>query len=214
MNDGAPVPGIKAVLFDFGGVLAQLRGEAHVLALVKGRMTREEMWTRWSYSPAVRAHETGQVSAQEFSEQVVAEFGMEVSPEVFLAGFREWIIGPFAETHDLIRDVASRYATALVTNTSALHWPIIESLGIIPHMHHLFASWQIGRIKPDRAYFDFVLEQMKLAPGEAVFLDDSSVNIAAAKELGFHAYRVEGAAQALKTLTDLGLLPVKLAPNN
>ena len=173
----APVSGIKAVLFDFGGVLAELRGEAHVLSLVNGRMSREEIWTRWSYSPAVRAHETGKISAQEFSAQVVREFDMEISPELFLEGFREWIIGPFDETHDLIRDVASRYATALVTNTSALHWPVIESLDILPHMHHLFASWQIGRIKPDHAYFDFVLEEMNLAPEEAVFLDDSTVNI-------------------------------------
>jgi putative hydrolase of the HAD superfamily len=74
-------------------------------------------------------------------------------------------------------------------------------------MHHVFASFQIGRIKPDRAYYEFVLEQMGLAAGEAVFLDDSSLNVAAARQVGLHAYRVEGAAQARQQLARLGLLP-------
>jgi putative hydrolase of the HAD superfamily len=198
--------GIKAVLFDFGGVLAELRGEAHLLPLVQDRFTREELWTLWSDSPAVRAHETGKVSADQFAEQIVGELALEVGPQEFLAGFREWIVGPFAETHELIREVALRHTTALLTNTSALHWPVIESMGVLPHMHHVFASHQIGRIKPDRAYFAFVVEQMQIDPHEAVFFDDSPVNVAAARKFGLHAHRVDGAAHARQHLTTLGLL--------
>jgi HAD superfamily hydrolase (TIGR01509 family) len=207
LNSVADARGIRAVLFDLGGVLVELRGEAQLLPLVNHRLSREQMWAKWSDSPAVRAHETGKISAGQFSEQIIAELELEVGPEDFLAGFGEWIVGPFAETHKLIRDVASRHTTALVTNTSALHWPVIESLGVLPHMHHVFASHRIGRIKPDRAFFDFVLEQMDIAPREAVFFDDSPLNIAAARALGLHAYRVEGAAQARRQLMRLGLLP-------
>lgn len=207
MSDVATAAGIRAVLFDFGGVLAELRGEAHLLPLVGHRLSREQLWARWSESPAVRGHETGKLSAERFSELLIEELALEVGPEDFLAGFREWIVGPFAETHDLIRDVASRHTTALVTNTSALHWPVIEAMGVLPHMHHVFASYKIGRIKPDRAYFDLVLAQMDILPVEAVLLDDSPLNIAAARELGLHAYRVNGAAEARRQLTALGLLP-------
>lgn len=207
MIDGAHLAGIKAVLFDFGGVLAELRGEAHLMPLLNHRLTREEMWAQWSDSPAVRAHETGRLTAGQFSAQIVEELALEVGPPEFLAGFREWIVGPFAETHDLIRDVASRYTTALLTNTSALHWPVIEAQGVLPHMHHVFASFQIGRIKPELDYFHFVLEKMDIAPPQAVFLDDSLLNVVAARELGINAYRVEGAMAARHQLTMLGLLP-------
>ena len=213
MNDSASLPGIKAVLFDLGGVLAELRGEAHLLPLVGDRLTREEVWAMWSASPAVRAHETGKVSAEQFCEAIVEEFALEVGPEDFLAGFRDWIVGPFAETHDLIRDVASRHTTALLTNVSALHWPVVETLGVLPHMHHVFASYQIGRIKPDRVYFEFVLEQMDIAPREAVFFDDSPLNVASARELGLHAFRVESAAQVRRQLARLGLLPAQRSGN-
>jgi HAD superfamily hydrolase (TIGR01509 family) len=198
--------GIKAVLFDFGGVLAELRGEAQLLGLLKDRMTREQMWSTWSASPAVRAHETGQISVDEFSRRIVDELTLTVAPEDFLAGFSDWIVGPFADTHALIRDVAATRTTALVTNTSAAHWPVIESLGILPHMHHVFASYQIGRIKPDREYYEFVLSKMGLVPHEAVFLDDSPINVAAARELGLHARQVVGAVEARRELALLGIL--------
>lgn len=207
MNDSTRVSGIKAILFDFGGVLAELRGEAHLLQLVQHRLSREEMWTLWSHSPAVRDHETGKISAEEFSAQIVRELQIETSPKDFLAGFRDWIVGPFAGTHELIHEAASQYTTALVSNTSAVHWPIIESLGVLPHMHHVFASFQIGRIKPDAAYFEHVLEQMNLAPHEAAFFDDSALNIAAARAMGIHGYRVDGALQVRRQLNRLGLLP-------
>ncbi len=198
--------GIKAVLFDFGGVLAELRAETHLRGLLKQGMTGEQMWAAWSHSPAVRAHESGHISAEEFSRRIVDELELTIPPREFLDGFREWIIGPFADTHALIRDVAARHTTALVTNTSAVHWPVIESMGVLPHMHHVFASYQIGRIKPDREYFEFVLTEMGLLPGEAVFLDDGAINVAAARELGIHARRAEGAANARRELVLLDIL--------
>ena len=206
MSESGHLSGIKAVLFDFGGVLAELRGEAHLLSLMKNRITKEEVWAQWSASPAVRAHETGTISAEQFSRMVVAELALPVAPLEFLTGFRNWIVGPFAESRALIQEVALRHTTALVSNTSAVHWPAIESTGVLAHMHHVFASYQIGRIKPDHAYFEFVLEQMRLTPREAVFLDDGAHNIDSARELGLHAYRVESAAAARRQLTAIGVL--------
>ena len=206
MNAIAPGSAIKAILFDFGGVLAELRGEAHLLRLVNDRLSREEMWTRWSHSPAVRAHETGKISPEEFAVRIVDELALAVSPQVFLSGFSDWIVGTFPETDALLSDVAARYTTALLTNTCALHRPVIESLGVLPHMHHVFASYEIGLIKPDHDYFAHVLGKMNIAPAEAVFFDDSPLNVAAAKQLGLHAVRVDGAAQVRRELTRLGLL--------
>ena len=205
MKIAPEVSGIKAVLFDFGGVLAELRGEAHLLGLLKQGMTGEQMWATWSRSPAVRAHESGHICAEEFSQRIVDELALTVAPHEFLDGFRDWVVGPFADTHALIRDVAARHTTALVTNTSAVHWPAIESLGVLPHMHHVFASYQIGRIKPDREYYEYVLAEMALLPHEAVFLDDSPINVAAARALGMHARRVVGAQAARRELVLLSI---------
>jgi glucose-1-phosphatase len=190
------VPHIKAVLFDLGGVLVALRGEEHVRSLLGANLSRERFWQLWAHSPAVRAHETGKISADQFAQEIVAELGIDVAPAIFLRDFRDWIVGPFPETPALIRDAALRFTTALLTNTSALHWPTIESLDILPHMHHVHASFQVGLIKPDRNYFDTALEKVGCAADEALFFDDSAVNIVAATALGIHAHRVDSAAEA------------------
>lgn len=197
---------IKALLFDLGGVLVELRGEAHVLPLIRGGMTREQLWRQWSASPAVRAHETGRIGAEEFSERIVGELDLNTTPSEFLRGFRDWIVGPFAETPALIRDAAARHTTALLTNTSALHWPIIETMGIVPHMHHVVASYQVERIKPDREFFEHALDCIGVGADECMFFDDSALNVAAAQALGIHAHRVDGAAGARQMLRAYDLL--------
>ena len=59
----------KAILFDLGGVLCELRGEAHMLKLLGGSQTREQMWRTWLASPAVRANESGQLSEMELQSK-------------------------------------------------------------------------------------------------------------------------------------------------
>lgn len=197
---------IRAILFDLGGVLVELRGESHVLPLIRGGMTREELWRRWSASPAVRAHETGRIGADEFAVQIVRELDLMTTPDEFLRGFRQWIVGPFAETPALIAAAAARHTTALLTNTSALHWPVIEAMGIVPHMHHVVASYQVQRIKPDREFFVHALERIGVGAEESVFFDDSALNVAAARAVGMRAHRVDGAHAARRILADSGLI--------
>ena len=71
----------KAILFDLGGVLCELRGEAHMMKLLGGLQTREQMWRAWLASPAVRAHESGKLSEMEFAKQVIAEFALDIAPD-------------------------------------------------------------------------------------------------------------------------------------
>ena len=69
-----------------------------------------------------------------------------------------------------------------------------------------FFPARILSVAKNSAYFEFVLEQMRLTPREAVFLDDGAHNIDSARELGLHAYRVESAAAARRQLTAIGVL--------
>jgi glucose-1-phosphatase len=197
---------IKAILFDLGGVLVSVRGEAHMQGLVGERMSRDEMWEKWIYSPAVRAHETGLIDAVEFSHRIIAEMQLPTSAEQFRADFEQWIIGPFAETDTLIRAAAAQYQTALLTNISAMHWQTISTFNILPHMHHIHASYQIGQLKPDANYFLSALEKVGVTANEAIFFDDNPINVAAAKALGIQSHRVVSASEALGVLRRLELI--------
>ena len=203
---GRNTASIKAVLFDLGGVLVELRGEAHMMSLVGGRMTRDAMWHTWLHSPAVRLHETGRIGAEEFAREAIREFGLEIAPADFLTGFRAWVKAPFEGEHDLLRATGERYITALASNISAVHWPLIEAMGIPAAAHHVFASHLVGEIKPDAAYFAEALRRIGVAPHEAVFFDDNLINVEGARAVGIDAHRTMGVIETRNKLVELGML--------
>ncbi len=50
-----------------------------------------------------------------------------------------------------------------------------------------FYSCEVGAAKPDPAYFSHVLQTLGVAPEEALFLDDTAVNVESAAALGIRA---------------------------
>lgn len=197
---------IKAVLFDLGGVLVELSGEQHLLALLGNRMTREQMWEQWLHSSAVRAHETGRISATQFAQDLVAEFGIGISAEEFLAGFRGWLKAPFPGAQRLLDDTTQRFTTGILYNTCGFHWPIVGKIDLHHRVHHVVVSHEVGELKPDRAFFTAALQIVGAAPEEAVFFDDNQINVDGARDCGMQAYRVYGAVETRSKLVELGLL--------
>lgn len=58
----------------------------------------------------------------------------------------------------------------------------------------LFFSWRLGCRKPDPAAFAAVAAALDAADEEIVFIDDSAVNVAAARAAGWRGIRFGGAA--------------------
>jgi putative hydrolase of the HAD superfamily len=197
---------MRTVLLDMGGVLVELGGEQPFLEMIGGGIGAEEMWRRWLASPAVRAHETGRLDSRAFAEQAVREFGIAVGPAQFLEHFTAWLAGPFAGAHELLDEIARRHRSAILTNLSAVHWPIAEAYGLFDRVEQVFASYRIGAIKPDRDFFEIALAGLGASPAEAVFLDDNAVNVEGARACGIEAYVVRGVEEARARLVQLDLL--------
>lgn len=197
----------RAVLLDMGGVLVELGGEKSFLDMIGGGIEAGEMWRRWLASPAVRAHETGRMGTSEFAEAAVREFGLSLAPEEFLGHFRSWLLGPYDGVHDLLDELAARHRTAILTNISAVHWPIAQGYGIFERVERVIASHQVGAIKPDRDFFEIALAELGTTTEEAVFIDDNIVNVEGARAAGLEAHVARGIGETRDCLRALGLLP-------
>lgn len=198
---------MRTVLLDMGGVLVELGGEEPFLEMIGEELTAEEMWRRWLASPSVRAHETGRLDSRTFAEEAVREFGLSVGPAEFLEHFTGWLNGPFAGAHDLLDELAASHRTAILTNISAVHWPIAEAYGLFDRVGHVVASYRVGAIKPDRDFFEIALGQLGTHAAEAVFFDDNRVNVEGARACGIEAYLVRGVEETRARLVELDLLP-------
>jgi 2-haloacid dehalogenase len=68
-----------------------------------------------------------------------------------------------------------------------------------------------GVAKPDRRIFQILLRRHRLAPAATVFIDDSPVNIEAARGLGMHALHYTSAGALRSQLRSLGFTAVNPA---
>ena len=72
---------LAGVLFDVGGVLAELDGVPSLAALLGVAAAHDGLHATWMASPAVVAHETGKISAAEFAGRVVSDLQLPLTPE-------------------------------------------------------------------------------------------------------------------------------------
>jgi putative hydrolase of the HAD superfamily len=193
-------------LFDLGGVLIELGGVASFQEMT-GFVDSEKVWQEWLASPWVRRFEKGQCSATEFAIGVVSQWDLDVAPERFLEIFRDWPIGPYPGTADLLAEVQQVAPIGCLSNTNSMHWehqishwPELNAFG------YRFLSFELGLVKPDREIFQAVADRLPVSPARVLYLDDVGINVDAARSFGFRSEQTQSLNEVSTVLCDVGLL--------
>ncbi len=80
-----------------------------------------------------------------------------------------------------------------------------DCLAFLPYMDGGVFSYRVNLIKPDLTIYRRILSDYGLNPKESVFIDDTMVNIEAAKALEIHGIHFETYEQVRRELRDLGV---------
>ena len=128
--------------------------------------------------------------------------------EAFGKRFDEMIAGPIEGTVDILADLkragVPRYA---LTNWSAETFPPQrQRFDFLSWFDGIVVSGEEGVIKPDPRIFRILLDRYRIAPDEAVFIDDNPGNAAAAAALGIHGIHFRSPELLRRELEALGLL--------
>ena len=204
----AALPGIRTVIFDWGGVMEQLPDGAHFaqweqkMQLEPGTL-RDVLW-----GEEYRRLEAGQISEYAFVESVADRLGFETAEVAadFVREFytHDWL---YEETLAAVRALRGRYAVGLLSNAfpGQEEW-IQEQYGIDVHAEFdvYVNSAYVGLRKPDPPIYELVLERLGAEPEQAVFLDDGLRNVDAARAIGMNSI------QFLDQETSLGELEALL----
>jgi len=88
---------------------------------------------------------------------------------------------------------AAGRTTAIFTNEMQLFYgaDVIEQLDLLNHMDHLFDATTTKILKPDPRAYEMVCAGLGLPPGQIVFVDDQTRNIAGAKAVGMLAVKFD-----------------------
>jgi len=203
----SPLPDIQAIIFDWGGVLEALPGDAHI-AKWEQRLTLESgALMRVFWGKVWRQLSTGAIAMKDYVAHIVEQLGF---PDAE-AGWRflaEFYAGDrfYPQMANAVRGLQSRYQVALLSNASPNQASRVrESFGfdIDAEFDVYVNSALVGLRKPDPTIFELTLEQLGIAPQQAIFLDDLVHNVDAARELGIHTVQVVDPETSLAELEAL-----------
>lgn len=203
---------IRAVLFDFGGVVLSspidelLAYEAEVglpagfLQNLNKQRADDNAWARM---------ERGELAEDEFYDLFESEARALGGTVNARALFRRLTGHVRAEMVDAIRSLRSRYITMCVTNNMRLGFgtamasteaKAAEIAQAMMHFQHVVESCKIGARKPERKFFEHACALAGVQPAECVFLDDLGTNLKTARAMGMRTIKVAGAGAALEEL--------------
>jgi len=213
-----PLPNVRAVIFDWGGVIEELTGDAHLAAWEQRLALEPGMLMRVMWGQAWRQLSAGAISEDEYAARVAERLGL---PDLKVASLpfssraeagrrfmAEFYTGDrfYRPVAAAIRALRGRYRLALLSNAPPGQADRVrEQFGFDIHAEFdLYVnSALVGLRKPDPAIFHLTLERLGVEPGQAVFVDDMIYNVDAARELGIHTIQFVDPETSLGELESL-----------
>jgi len=196
---------VKAVVFDFGGVLMRTedRKPRSQLAEHLG-MTYDELSALIFNSPSAIQATKGEITAEEHWKEVQRSLALtELEFEDVRSDF--WA-GDILDQDlvNFLRTLRSKYRTGLLSNAwDDLRQMIEEVWHIDDAFDRLIISAEIGVAKPDPGIYQTTTTQLEVEPAQTVFVDDYPQNIDGARAAGMKAIQFRSPGQVLGDLQKL-----------
>jgi len=179
---------IKAVIFDFGGVIVRTEDDSlrrawdQRLGLPPGSVERaihySDLWVQ---------AQLGRVTYQAYWDGVAEMLRMRPAD---IPSLRQDYFSGDRLNYRLVtvmRELKERGCQiALLSNEVSQLRLKLRELDIDGLFDHILISAETGVMKPDPTAYRVALQALNAAPYEAVFVDDSLVNIRGAQQLGVH----------------------------
>jgi epoxide hydrolase-like predicted phosphatase len=195
---------IRAVIFDFGGVLVRMVDErprlklAHQLGVPMSRIDELVF-----YSESAKKASLGAISVERHWETVRDALGIksedmpEFLEQYWSADDLNWAL------MDAIRALHPLYKVGLLSNAwDDLRRTLHERWNIDGLFDELVISAEVKMVKPDPRIFHMMVERLGVEPVEAVFIDDIGENIEAAQREGLNAIQYYDTQQTLNQLSE------------
>lgn len=176
---------MKAVIFDLGGVLVNYNGRSTFIGI--GQLIGASVD---QLLPFYQRHDlafgTGHLSGEAYYQKLAKAFIFDAGYESFVTAFcryqeRNEAALAFACELQARPDVQ----VGIISNTNVVHadW-LHANLPEFKQFGSVVLSNEVGLLKPDRAIFQLALEQLGLAPDQALFVDDNEENVVGGTAVG------------------------------
>lgn len=195
---------IRAVFFDFGGVIQRTEFQAPRQQLAQRfNMEYDDIDNIVFNSPTAKQATVGEILVEKHWQAVakrlkVAKKDIGVVENEFFAG--DVIDHSIVE---YLRSLRPRFKTGLISNA----WSDMREYLVRKKLDEIFdtitISAEVGAAKPEAKIYLLALEQAQVTPEAAVFVDDVPANIEACEKLGMKGILFKDPHEAMQRLKKL-----------
>ena len=191
---------IKNIIFDFGGVLYDIRYENIADTFRSyGIQNFESHYTKAAQSSFIDDFEIGKITVPEFRNCIRTLAGKPLNNEQIDKAWNAILIDMPIHRFEFLCSLKEKYNLYLFSNTNQLNYDLFYRQLKTKFGADLFAecfkkayfSFLIGKKKPFPDAFRYVIEDAGIDPKETLFIDDSPQHIEGAKQAGLNAFHLK-----------------------
>jgi epoxide hydrolase-like predicted phosphatase len=195
---------IKAVFFDLGGVIVRTEFQAPRQHLAERLgMEYEDLVKLVFDSPSSIKASHGEISDKQHWAEVTKRLRLPAAETEAIR--EEFFAGDVVDREivEFLRSLRPRYFVGLISNA----WPdlrdYIARQKFDDAFDHMVISGEVGVMKPEARIYQIALEQARVSPNEAIFVDDVYENIEGCERVGIKGIHFKDPGSALKQFKTL-----------
>lgn len=200
---------IRAIIFDFGGVLIEWDPRNLYRHYFNQPETIEQFLSDVNFSQWNIEQDRG----RPFAEGIAVLSAQYPQYATYIHAFGErWdetLVGTIEGTVKILRELKQAgYPLYALSNWSAETFPIARrKFDFFDAFDEIILSGAVGMVKPERGIFEFLLQKIGHPAHECLFIDDALANIQQADRMGFKTVLFKSSQQLRAELQELKLLP-------
>lgn len=201
--------GVKNIILDLGGVIINLNQDLTYHSYQKLLPNHfNEIEKELDKQDILNRFETAEVSEADFLS-FFKDFNSNISVDDLIDAWNRMLLDIPKERIELIKELSASYNVYLLSNTNPIHLRAINNY-VLQHFEiknldvlfkKVYYSHEIKFRKPNKAIFEYVLNDSKLKPEDTLFIDDSEEHVLTANQLGIKTHHLN--LKENQTLTQL-----------
>lgn len=197
---------IKAVIFDYGGVVKESHPLSTDVGKIFGLSEEELLKTEEERNRLVILASKGAISDEQLWQKISEIIGKPMPSNCLelVKNFRGRTLKFIPEITDLIKQLrVKKIKTAVLSNISRLGAEVIRENHGYDDFDEVILSYEVGMRKPEPEIYRLIIKKLGVDPKECIFIDDAEKNLLPAKDLGMITVLFKNPRQTVREVLNI-----------
>lgn len=182
---------IKAVVFDYGGVMTKVVNKKIVKEYIRDtlKLTDEEM------NNVIYEFKKSKEPESVFYPKIAKKKNVILDKDWYEGLEKRYVLSIILneEMVQIVNDLKKNgYVVGMLSNIEKKQSEMVDELGHYKYFNPIILSCDINVSKPNKKAYDILIQRIDLKPDEILFIDDRIENVNAAKEDSIDAIHFKG----------------------